>query len=270
MMDTAPAAIGHNLPPVSDQLADYYADAALLERNGALVRDVEKLEGECAKLEDVQDDTANESAARIVRLIRDMVKRIDDAKEAEKRPLIVASRACDGFTKLLNDPKSGTSLAAHKARIERLIGGHAQRKAEAERQRRLEAEARLKAEADAAAAKAAEAEAAGQGKLAEVMMGQAVKREALAEAYGEVAAGPITDLARTQTAEGTTGLRSSWTFEIVNPADLKATLGPLRDCFTVDAVEAALRKFIRAEVDAGRDPVLPGVRFAKELKGNVR
>ena len=98
-------------------------------------------------------------------------------------------------------------------------------------------------------------------------MDSAVKTERLAEVH---ASATTHELARSRTDEGSTGLKVEWTDEIVNAEALKATLGPLRDCFTLDAINAAIRKFRMAEVAAGRDPVLPGVKFTKGFTGNVR
>lgn len=266
-MDTNPRAVpGDNLPPVAEVIAEAYTDTRLALEHGDMLQKAEalKLRAEAFDAE-VTSDALNETAAGLVKELRAMCGKVDDTRTATNAPILIAQRTVNAFFKAphdkLNDLKRG---------IEKRIGAYALAKAEQERAARLAAAAAEQKRADDAAALAASQETENRQGVADALMEGAVRAEGFARTHERVAAGPIHDLARTRSEAGTTTVRTSWGFVIHDPAALKATLGPLRDCFTVPTIEAALRSFIRQEVAAGRDPALAGVNFQKEYAGAVR
>lgn len=266
------AVVGHNRPPLDIQIAEAYSPERLAEDHAELAMDCQTVMAQADKITTVTDEASNEAAAKAVLELRRVIGLVDGAKEPTKRPILNAARVIDAFFNGLNstDAKKPGPLSQRKTRIEREIGAHAFRVAEANR---IAAEAAAKRERDRAQAEAdaaAKLEQSGQTAVADVVMGQAVKSEAFAERFERTAAGPVTDLARQHTSVGTVGLRGTAAFEITDREALRATLGPLGNHFTQDAVEAAIRKLQASAKTMGVEPALAGVRFYVAHTGSVR
>lgn len=150
------APIGHNLPPLADQLVEETID--LKRRAEALA--------EAADRATVTDDDTAGKAALLVKMMRDHRKVIDDDRVARKAPYLEAGRAVDahfaglaGLVATLDG--KGKVVGGPEARVAGLVDEYRreqERKAAAERAR-LEEEARqerLRAEAAARAQREAE------------------------------------------------------------------------------------------------------------------
>lgn len=288
MTDTH-SGLGHNQPPISDILAITYSPDRLAAEHDALAARVDDFSKRARLLATVADEDSNKLAGELVVEARALASEIDKTKDEVKAPILAADRNIMSFFAGLNnsDTKRPGVVTSHKIRLEREIRDHGFRVAAAARETaRLAAEAqRIEAARIAEAARVAEE--ANKPKVSEVLLDQGVRAEAKAEAIAAVATGPVQDVARTRTGSSVTGLRAVPGFEIVDRAALKATLGPLCDSFTMDAVMAAIRKFRideeKIERWAFRDddqdaqkriviakPNLPGVEFFTEYQGSVR
>lgn len=286
----APTTIGHNSGDLSEMIAAAYSPIRLADDHAALAARVQDLSGRAGALTVVDNDESNKLAGELVVELRAAIKEVDDTCDTVKDPVYRAYEGTLSFFNGLNrsDPKKNPGvLTRNKVRLEAAISTRAFVVAEAARQARLAQEKierdRAQKEADAARA----AEEANRPQVAEVLINEAVKSDAIADTHAAVAQGPIQDLARTRTGSSVTGLRAEPGFDIVDIDALRDDLGTLGRSFTADAVHAAIRKF-RLEGEAYskwafRDddqnsqrrvvvakPELPGVEFFIEYKGSVR
>lgn len=263
--------IGGNKRPVTaedalEALSVHWAPEALIMRHEGLITAAGLAKTTAAAITAVDSAEGAQDAAAAIKGLRDARVALEKVSTEEKAPILLASRAVDGFA------KTGAQLKPEQDRVERLVGGFQQREAERRRQERLAAEKAEQARRDELAEAARMAEEAGRTAVAEVLLEQAVKSEDIAAVHAKVASGSINDLARTHTDEGTIGLRSNWTFDREDDDALRATLGPLAGHFTIGAVEAAIRAYITANKVNGEftGKPLPGVRIFNDIKGNVR
>jgi hypothetical protein len=280
--------LGHNAPPLADQLAIAYSVTQLAEDHAPLAGQVAALVAQAAGIVAVDNPDDNQVAAAAVIALRDLTKIVDDTHDAVKAPVLNAGRNVDAFFNGLNQSSGRVGpLTGHKRRIEALISGYGFRVAQAERERaRLAAEAERK-KAQAAADAAAAQEAANKPQVAEIILDSAMKNERIADALDQRASGPVQEVARTRTPVATTGVRAQKGFAVEDPAALRASLGPLGASFTADALAAALRKY-RADSEAFAEwkfrdddqhaqrrvvvpaQPIPGVVFFIDYLGSVR
>lgn len=244
------------------------AEIELIERHGDLKTSALALAAELAKLPqtlELDDADALEDVAGYVRRARDMDSQLEAKRTEEKTPFDNAGKVVQGFFKPAQD-----KLADAKKNAERIIGDRNARLKRREQERAEEAAKLARAEAEKTASAAAALEDKGAGS-ADLVMDYAVGQEAQAVALEAQAQGPTADLVRTRTGSGLVSSRlGPWQIEFVDREAFKATLGPLRDSFTQEAVEKACRTYAVSETAAGREPVLPGVRLWREELANVR
>jgi len=250
---TNPRAVlgGNNPPPLSEILQEKY------EGLSGSVADL-ALSAEAAPRE-IKTDGDLDRTAVVVKDAKQMLKRIDGFRVAEKEPFLQSGRDVDSFFKLLSERVN---------RIADVLSRRADdynRKKLAEARRRAEEEARkAREEAEAARKKAAELEAAGRAAQAAK---QADKAEAAidaafaAEAKGNQSAADLTRV------RGESGVLAStcteWKGEIVNidELDVKA-LAPF---IKREHLQSALNAFVRT----GRRE-LKGARIFEDVKSSFR
>jgi hypothetical protein len=237
--------LGHNAPPLADQLAIAYSVTQLAEDHAPLAGQVAALVAQAAGIVAVDNPDDNQVAAAAVIALRDLTKIVDDTHDDVKAPVLNAGRNVDAFFSGLNTstgPRFGP-LTGHKRRIEALISGYGFRVAEEQRRIAREAAEVERKKAQAAADAAAAQEAANKPQVAEIILDSAMKTERIADALDQRASGPVQEVARTRTPVATTGVRSQRGFAVEDVAALRASLGPLGASFTADALAAALRKY---------------------------
>lgn len=289
-MNDQTAGLGHNAPPLADQIALAYSTVQLADDHEALAKEVGELTSRAASLVMVGDAATNEQAGALVIELRALGQKVDAEAERIKEPVYRAYSTVLDFFNGLNrsDPKRPGPLTAHKMRLEKSIRDYGFMVAEEARQARLKAEAAERERAAKEAQAAAEAEAALRPAVAQVLIDQAVKSEAIANNHAAVAAGPVQELARSRTASAVTGLRAVPGFEITDREALRASLGPLGSSFTLDAVESAIRKHRVQSEQFGKWPFerdddahaqrrnvkpdvpVPGVTYFISYEGSVR
>lgn len=268
-MDHQPAGIGHNEPPKSmaEAMADHYAAQAIVARHPDAF---DKL-GALLKLEqpEAADTPERETfLTETVKTCRATITTLEARKTLEKAPVLSAGRVLEAMFKTEVDKVTKVKTTAE---LKLLVASQRRAKEQQELRESAARDAREKAARDADAAAALDV--AGHGKAADMVYEHAIRSERDAERHEARAAGPVNDLARSANAAGTTGLRTDIGYEVVNAEKLRATLGPLGRCFTVLAVEAAIRQYIaehKRTATKGTLPVLAGVAFSNVEKSNVR
>ena len=255
-----------------------------------VVERVDELLSAETRLPTIVDPATESKATEYVKLIQSAIKLADQKRLAERAPYELASNQVHQFFKKMTD-----SLGDLKKRVERSLTDYKvaimreeQRKRdeamrvarEAERARLLEA-ARLQAEADAAALAAsrkrnaetraaAEAEAERARKAAtEAADNLSAAAETRANAEQEAAA-PAADMTRARGQRG--GVSSLAEFPDFRDIDrAMLDLEALRFHFTTEAVEMALRSYMKANkgaIDAGQQ--IKGCTFFKNHRVGVR
>lgn len=257
MSTTEPAAgVGHNKPPLAEILE---------ERTRAIRKEIADIatkanewpkdgRGALVKIA-TEDDLAR--AADLVKGVRAIARRAEDMRKVEKEPHLAAGREVDGFF---------GALTARLDRIDQafqaLADNHAREKAAEERKRREDEAAKLRAEEEKKRAEAEAARrAATRGRKSEEA-DDIAERAADAEAF---AAAPAAELvATTVTSSGVkAAAKTEWTHEITDLA--KVDLEPLRYLIKRDAIEAAVRQFVK---NGGRS--LGGVRIFEDVRAAIR
>lgn len=287
--ETNREAIGGNNPPLAEMITEAYSPIRLAAEQDALGQSVHDMALRAGVITTVATPDDSAAATAMVIELRTLIRAVDETKDAVKAPILTAGRNIDGFFNGLNnsDTKKPGILTRHKVRLEAEVRDYGFRVAAEERRLAREAAERERERAEAEAAEAARLEALNKPTVATVVMDQAVKSEKFAEKFEARATGAVQDLARTRSAAGVAGLRAVPGFEIADRDALKATMGPLGNCFTADAVMAAVRKF-RTDGEAYgkwafRDddqdaqkrivvavPPLAGVEFFISYEGSVR
>lgn len=225
----AEAAIGHNKPPVEDDVRAQFREKLLDERPTFLQR-VEEIDDASNRVE-VKDDETLGKAGDLVKMIRAAVKHVDETHRAVKAPYLAAGRTCDSEKNTLVD-----RLDAAKRRAERPMNDYVSRK---EAERRAE-EARIREEqrrqAEEAAKRQAEIEAAA----------KAGDEEALAAAapVAEPVAAPVAEPVRSDTGTAVSG-RTTWNARV---EDYEVAFMQVSDD---DRVREAIDKAVAARVRAG-------------------
>jgi hypothetical protein len=267
----APAApgLGHNQPP--DEIAELHASLAdtnrqLTERRDALLDAGQRVP------QAVEDDEGAGRVAEFIKQIAACEKVAEASRVALKEPFLAKGRAVDGFFKKIVDP-----LVALKRTVNARLTAYQQKKAAAERAAR---EAEERRQREAAAKAAAEAAAAAASITTEADLSQAIAKEdvakmagASAEKAAEVAQAKPAELSRTRGDFGSVAsLHTYIAFKDLDRAELD--LEALRQHLSSDALEKAVRSYIRANSEAlrGRVPAhqpLKGVHLYEDARSQV-
>lgn len=235
---------GHNNPPIEDVLkADFAGLAAEIEQATKVA---------AAKApKKVKDDADLTICGSILTGLREIERRAEDIRKAEKEPVFHAGKAIDAFFKDL----MGMLSAAAKP-VQAAADDYARRKAAEERElrRRQEEEARRRAEAERQ-----KAENARSAEAAAKAAARAEAFEAEADGAGQQKSGPV------RGGGVTASSRATWDFEIVDysTVDLEA----IRPFLARDAVEKAIRAKVR--IDKGSTNIR-GVRVFEGARATFR
>lgn len=237
--------IGHNSGMTPEQVKDQlgYDFASLVQRTA-------DLEAAAKRVPDkVTDDVMSGMVADQVQQIRDHIKALTEAHEERKAPFLKCGKVVDGFfnptIKALTAIKDGvldknTVYLRAKERAER-------EKAEAEAKAAREAAERIANEA-----------------TTDREIDLAIEQEEIAEAAQAKAQAPATELTRLHGSMGTaTSLRSfGWKHRNVDRNNLD--LESLRPHLPAEAIDQALRAYIRANGDNPK--TLTGVEFFEDRR----
>lgn len=255
------AVIGGNNPPVDETLTVVYRHlveelSSVAEKTTEMVNDLRPAEG--AKPTIDSDDDVNK-VAPIAREARDLFKRLDTARETEKKPHWDAGKAVDAFFK------------PHKARAERifetleaLASDFQNRKIAAERAAARAETARQEKEAERLREEAAKAK---RTETAERKIAQAEGAELKADAAAEDANASNSELGAVRGYDGgvIASARTVWDYTILDYE--KIPLDKLRIFLSRSDVEKALKKYANHHKDAA---VLAGVTFTEKAKTSFR
>jgi hypothetical protein len=252
-LSEAPAGPGHNRPPeptLPERLAETYA-AALTDLD-ALAATANKLPKEATT--DEERDACAEGAADAATQRR----ALDAARIAEKAPFLKGEREVDGF---FRDPLARADRI-EKALTQRVtIYNRAKKKREDDA--RAESERQAREEAAEKQRLAEEAMAAGRTEDAMADLADAAKASDVAD---DIAQAPPIEPEPVRTATGVTITPATkWTFEITDLA--KVDLEALRPFIKPDAIEAAIRAFVRIN-KGGRQ--ITGVRIFEDDTAKIR
>ena len=255
MSDAAPG-LGHNLPPLQEQLADETTE--LVQRRDELVGSADRAPPT------ITDELIATKVADLVRLIAACIKNAEAARVSRKEPYLAAGRLVDAHYKNnITGP-----LETVKRDLERRLTLYQRQKAEEERRAR-EAEARRQAEE--AERQRREAEAAAEAAATDADLDAAISAEELARqaeadavrAKREAEAKPA-DLSRSRGDLGAVAsLHTFWDWKDLDRDTID--LDALRPHFPADAIEKAVRSYIRA---GGRK--LTGVTIFENTETRVR
>lgn len=251
----AVAGPGHNMPP-EVTLAD-----RLQEAHAAVIANLDTL-AELANgaPKDIADDRQAADVADLAARAGDLRKKLDAIRKKEKDPFLTAEREVDGF---FRDPIARADRI-DKALMQR-VTAYTRAKAEKERFEREETARKAREAEEAARRQAEEAMSAGRTEdaMADIEDAQDAARQA-----AEVAAAPVSasEATRIHTDGGMTVTpKTEWAFEIVDPA--KVDLEALRPFIKPDAIEAAVRAFVR--INKGTRQIA-GVRIFEDMKATRR
>lgn len=243
---------GDNKAPILDVLPVDFAD---------LKADVDRFVEQMREAAKNPPKTDEDQAAlgKIIIEARALWGRADGQREAEKRPILDAGRALDGWFKDML-----ASLVKGRDHLQGMADTYARQKAAEERERaRREAEAarakaeeeRLKAEAAKTAAGAARAE------------GRAEALEAKAEAAATAASAADADLVRSRVGGVTASATGAWTARIDDYTKAIEPLGALGGFLKADAIQTALNAMAKTQKGLAK---WPGVTFLQETKATFR
>jgi hypothetical protein len=243
-MDTNVAYIGHNDPPPESTLDRLRSDHA------NLIARKDELLGGCERAPSVIEDeeTAGKMADFVQKQIDPFLKRALAVHEAEKEPFLSGGRTVDGFWHSLVD-----DLRKAKDGLNAVRKAYADKKAAEERRRREEEARKAREEQERLAREAREREAAACNEVgldAAIAAQEAADRARLnADEAARAAAAKPAELGRSRgDYGGLTTLKQFWDFADINRGaiDLEA----LRGHIPMDALEKAIRSWIKANADA--------------------
>lgn len=237
----------HNRPPVPDLIKDLASDLPewlASEHDQLTARRDELLAAADRAPAEVADDDTLRKMSDFVKQLTACTKASEAARVAAKEPTLSAGRVIDGFFKAISDPLDRT-----KQTVERRMTAYQRQVAEAERRRREEEAAYARIEAERQAKEAAEKAAAmrNERELQEAASAEEMARQAAADAEQarKAAMARAADLSRTRSDYGAVAsLRTYWDFRNLDKAMID--LNELRPFLATDAIEKALRGFIRA------------------------
>lgn len=255
-MDTIEAPLlGHNEAPLEELLME--ESAALRDRRDELLAAADRAPAV------IEDEETCGKTADLVRLIAACMKNAEATRVSRKEPFLASGRLVDAHYKRITDP-----LDKVKRNVETRITGFQRQKAEAERRRREE-EARRQAEEAEHQRRAAE-DAAAKMREEEDLAGAIEAEDAARQAEADfataqkAAAVKSAELSRTRGDYGAVAsLRTFWDFTDMDRDAID--LDALRPHLPIDAIEKAVRSFIRA---GGRK--LNGCRIYENTATSVR
>lgn len=243
---------GDNRPALitTDQLAKDFPQVE------AFIADLEKSAAESPLV--LEDDSDMEIVNALAVRLGSASKRCDTLRDETGRPHLEAKRVIDGFFKgfMARADKAQATLGARAT-------AYLRKKAAAERAKREAEEAVAREAAAKAQREAAEAAKAGNVEQAALAQAKADEHETRADQAADAASAKPSELARTQTAAGSSTLEEKWTFEIedLNTIDLNA----LRPFLPQTAIEQALRAFVKS----GRRQIT-GARIFPDTRARFR
>lgn len=243
---------GDNKAPILDVLPVDFADLKA-EVDGF----VEQMRASAKNPPKTDEDQA--ALGKVIMDARALWGRADAQREAEKRPILEAGRALDGWFK-----DTLASLLKGRDHLQSMADAYVRQKAAEERARALREaeEARAKAEAERQKAEAAKT-AAGAAKAE----GRAEAQEAKAEAAQTVASAADADLVRSRVGGVTSSATGAWTARIDDYTAATAPLGALGSFLKADAIQTALNSMAKTQKGLAN---WPGVTFLQEAKATFR
>lgn len=131
--DRQPAPIGHNKPPVEDDVRAQFREALLDERPTFLQR-VDEIEEAVTRV-DVKDDDTLGRAGELVRVIRAHSQHVDETHKRVKAPYLAAGRVADAEKNAL-----AGRLDVAKRAVERSMNAYAAEKLRKEREEQAKAD----------------------------------------------------------------------------------------------------------------------------------
>lgn len=236
----------------------------LSEEIEPLTRRRDELLGSCQRVPAVIDDEATSGKiADLIKLIAACTKNAEADRVSRKEPFLEGGRIVDGLYRQITEP-----LTKSKADVERRLTLWQREQADKERRRREEEARRQAEEAERARRVATEAEAKLRNEReleAAVAAHEAAKQaEAAAIAARRAAEARPAELSRERSNLGAvSSLRRFWDFSDLD-RDMLA-LEPLRQHLPMDALEKAVRSYIKA---GGRE--LRGVTIFENTAVSVR
>jgi hypothetical protein len=264
--------IGHNRPVgwlALDDKGRVTLDAAamreyLLAEIETLADRRDELLGSVARcpIEITDDDTARR-VADLIKLIMACVKNAEADRVARKEPFLEGGRLIDGTFKAITEPldRSKRIVEGRLTTYQREVAAAERRRREAEEQAKREEAAKLAREAAVALAEMRTEDDLAAAILAERAAGEAA---ADAEVAARAADANAAEMSRQRSDLGAVAsLRTFWDFADLDRGaiDLEA----LRPHLALDAIEKAVRSFIRA---GGRE--LRGCRIYENTTSQVR
>lgn len=242
---------GHNKAPIDEVLKADFADMQ------AAIADLLNEAGNLPAKVNSDDDQA--SVGRWIVKARAYLKRADEVRQAENKPVLAAQRAINAFFAQIAAPVEEAAKNAQRLADDFVRRKEAEARAKAQREAE---EARRKAqEAEERAARAKSAEAAGKAE------GRAEALHAAADAAEERALAAANDLTRYRAEGVTSSARTQWTWEFTDQSATYATLGPLGNFMAEADVTKAINAMVRAQ--KGRAS-LPGIRVFEKAVASFR
>lgn len=251
MSETETPGLGHNNPP----------EPTLDETFKTLVDDVEKLAAKANLLPaEIQNEEKLGELVEVVRAAKRLRTAADEDRKASNRPLDERIKATNGWFRVHDDRLS--RMVTH---LERRAKAYHDAVAEVERERRrkeaeeqalrLEAERKRQEEERAAIGEKTGIDAEIEAERLERLENET----RAAEARTMQSTGPL------RTGGGTVGTRKGVGFRILNRDEMD--LNELKDSFTVDALEKAIRDHIRRHK---KTKPLKGVELFDDNNINIR
>lgn len=241
--------------PSPETLRELLAD----ENQDILRRREELLAGFSRAPETVETDEVAGKVSDFVKQVDAATKLVESRRKAAKEPALAAGRTVDGFFQPITD-----SLAKARDTLKGRVEIYLRKKAAEEQRRRDEEARRAEEERKRAEAEALKAAAEQPTEVAETKIDEAIAaQQAAAQATAATEAKPA-ELSRTRGEFGSvSSLRTVWVGEIEDKA--KLDLDALRPYLATDAIEKALRAFVRA---GGRE--LKGARIYQQDSAVIR
>lgn len=254
--------IGHNRAPT---LAEELADSLPQDLADELKRTADLLAG-CERLpEAIDDEVTAGKFSDFIGQLEGHVRLLEKRRKEQKEPYLRAGDYVDDWFRAEKD-----RLTKSAAPIQARLGAYQEAQEEKRRaeQKRLADEAAAREQAALDAAKAAMAE--GDIDKAESAIDAAVEHRAEAQTHAHLAGAKPNELTRVRGAGSLSWLQETWTFEITSQKHIP--LVTLRPYLALDAIEAAIRRFMKAneaDIKSGK-ATLKGVRFFAERKPRTR
>lgn len=201
----------------------------------------------------------------VVRDAKQLLKKVEVARETVKGPVLELSRKIDAIAKEFR-----TELAAEVDTVERQIGEIVRK----EREARIAEEARIKAEQEKILAEELARKAELQAKIDKTK--SAAKKEDLAMQMEQVDADTVADLqklapalaeSRTPILSGGSQVRARWTATVT---DWKQAFEHCPQVFDVTFSASKFQMWAKLNDVGGELPLIPGITTSMELKASIR